>query len=99
MYCPHTPCLGEGGGVTKTKTANGVIYSSYLKFGNVRARVREPYGERRFFSAFPKIKFSSDCNDFFFVVAIMGSIKLIFFRFSIKGRVGLKWIPKFGNTQ
>jgi hypothetical protein len=36
---------------------------------------------------------------FFLAVAIIGSNRLNFLQiFPTKGRVGLKWIPKFGNT-
>ncbi len=74
-------------------------YSTYPKFGDTRARARESYGEIRFLSAIQKLQFLSDRDDFFLAVAIMGSINLIFFQiFPIKGKVGLKWIPIFGNT-
>jgi hypothetical protein len=51
--------------------------------------------KKAFFSAFPKIQFSSDYDEFFFAVAIMGSMKLIF---SIKGSVNFNSSPKFGNA-
>ncbi len=54
------------------------MYSTYLKFGNERACVIEPYGERRFFSPFPKIQFSSERDELFFGPANMGSINLFF---------------------
>jgi hypothetical protein len=75
------------------------IYSSYPKFGNAREHARKPYVNRLLLSVIRKINCFPDRDEFFFAVAIMGSIKLIFFQiFPIKGRVGLKWIPKFGNT-
>jgi hypothetical protein len=57
------------------------IYSTQLKFGNARARELKPYGVWLLFSAIRKMQFSSDRNEFFLPVAIIGSNELIFFRF------------------
>ncbi len=32
-----------------------ILYITFLKFENAWSRIRESYGERRLFSAFPKI--------------------------------------------
>jgi hypothetical protein len=81
------------------KKDQGVQVTTYPKFGNAQARARKSYGKLRFFSAFPKIKFLSDRDEIFLAVAITDSIKEFFFLISsIKGNLGLKWIPKFGNT-
>ncbi len=59
---------------------------------------KRAHGVYLFFSAIRKIKFSSDHDEFFLAVAIIGSNKLNLFQiFPTKERVGLKWISKFGN--
>jgi hypothetical protein len=46
-----------------------------------------------------KSNFRRIAMKFFLAVAIIGSNRLNFLQiFPTKGRVGLKWIPKFGNT-
>ncbi len=69
-------------------------YSTYLKFWNARAREREPYGVKLFFSAIRKIQFLSDRDDFFFAVVIIGSNKLIFSDFSYQGENRFKMDPE-----
>jgi hypothetical protein len=76
---------------------NNRTYSTYLKFGNARENLM---GKGFFSRRSQKSNFHRIATNFFFAVAILGSIKLKKkFIFPIKGRVGLKWIPKFGlNT-
>jgi hypothetical protein len=76
-----------------------VMYSTYLKFENARVSARKPYGGWFFFLGDPKNPIFVGSRWIFFAVAIIASNKLIFFEiFPIKGRVGLKWSHKFGNT-
>jgi hypothetical protein len=51
-------------------------------------RAREPYGKKAFFSAFPKIQFSPEREEFLLAIAIIVRIKLFFKIFPIKRRVG-----------
>jgi hypothetical protein len=62
-------------------------------------RAREPYGKRRFSRRSQKSNFRRITMNFFLVVAIMSSMKLMFFFiFPIKGRVIFSSSPKFGNA-
>jgi hypothetical protein len=76
------------------------LFLQYLPKVWKRARARENHMAFSFFSRrSEKSNFRRIAMNFFLAVAIRSSNKLNFFQiFPTKGRVGLKWIPKFGNT-
>jgi hypothetical protein len=71
----------------------------FYKYKTKIIRYLKSYGERLFSWRSEKLNFRWNATNFVLAVAIVGSIKLVFLIFPIKGMVGLKGIPKFGNTQ
>jgi hypothetical protein len=66
----------------------------YLKFGNARVRATESYGEWLFSWRSEKLNFRWNATNFVLAVAIVGSIKLVFFYFSVKFFIKF-WIKKY----
>jgi hypothetical protein len=63
-----------------------ITYSTYLKFGHARARAREPYGERRFFSAFPKIQICRTRRILVWPQPLLVELSNFFLNFSNQGK-------------
>jgi hypothetical protein len=73
-----------------------LMYSTYLKFGNARENLME----KGVFLGVPKNPIFFGFRWIFFVVAIIGSITLIFFKiFPIKGRVTLTRALSLGTLR